>query len=64
VDEYLACLAQLNDNHFPGIGTRARERIGHHFDWEQNLPEVVYLLSGQPVAEPGPEPEPAEQARA
>lgn len=51
-EEYLACLEQLRNDDFPQMGGRARERIGHYFDWDQNLPEVVYLLTGQPLAEP------------
>jgi glycosyltransferase involved in cell wall biosynthesis len=46
-DDYVACLDQVIRGDHPGIGQRARRRIGEHFNWDENLPEVVYLLAGE-----------------
>jgi sugar transferase (PEP-CTERM/EpsH1 system associated) len=51
--QYLVCLQQLMGGAQPGMGHQARQRIGQHFNWDENLPEVVYLLAGQPLPEPG-----------
>jgi sugar transferase (PEP-CTERM/EpsH1 system associated) len=47
--EYLACLQQLMDGAQVQMGHKARQRISLHFNWDENLPEVVYLLAGQPL---------------
>jgi len=46
--EYLACLQQVVAGAHPQMGPQARQRISHHFNWDENLPEVVYLLAGAP----------------
>lgn len=46
VAQYSDCLAQIESGQYPQLGQRARELISHHFDWDNNLPEVVYLLGG------------------
>lgn len=46
-EDYMRCIEQILNGYFPGIGQQARTRIGHHFNWEENLPEVVYLLAGE-----------------
>jgi sugar transferase (PEP-CTERM/EpsH1 system associated) len=44
-DEYLVGIGQVLNGDFPQMGQRARQRIGRHFNWDENLPEVVYLLA-------------------
>jgi sugar transferase (PEP-CTERM/EpsH1 system associated) len=51
--EYVACLQQVLDDVHPKMGQHARQRISRHFNWDENLPEVVFLLAGQPSAEAG-----------
>lgn len=50
-DGFCAALRQLNDGVYPNLGLQARQRIGKRFNWDENLPEVVYLLTGQPLTE-------------
>jgi sugar transferase (PEP-CTERM/EpsH1 system associated) len=51
--EYVHCLTQIVTGAQPEIGRQARQRISRHFNWDENLPEVVYLLSGKQPQEPG-----------
>lgn len=51
--DYLACFRQLRDGAYTQMGENARQRIKRQFNWDENLPEVVYLLAGQPLPEPG-----------
>lgn len=50
-EQYCECLQQIQSGLHPRLGQQARELITQHFDWDNNLPEVVYLLggSGAPV---------------
>ena len=52
-EEYCRGLDAIMENEHPEIGKQARQRIGCHFNWDENLPEVVYLLAGQPLADGG-----------
>jgi sugar transferase (PEP-CTERM/EpsH1 system associated) len=45
--ECLACIQQVIDGGAAQMGHRARQLITARFNWDQNLPEVVYLLAGQ-----------------
>lgn len=56
--EYVACLEQVLSDKYPQMGSQARQRITRTFNWDKNLPEVVYLLAGQSPLEV------VEQARA
>jgi glycosyltransferase involved in cell wall biosynthesis len=51
--EYIACLQQLRVAIHPRMGHMARQQISRHFNWDENLPEVVYLLAGQQFPPPG-----------
>lgn len=51
--DYLACLQQVVSGGQEEMGQRARQRISVHFNWDENLPEVVYLLAGQPLPDSG-----------
>lgn len=48
-NDYLESLQQVLAGEHPQLGRRARARISDHFNWDANLPEVVYLLGGQPA---------------
>lgn len=45
--EYMSSLEKIMGGEFPDMGPRARQRISRHFNWDENLPEVVYLLAGE-----------------
>ena len=46
-DDYLSCLEEVFRGDHPCIGERARRWIVERFNWDENLPEVVYLLDGE-----------------
>lgn len=46
-EQFENCLQQLVEGQHPDIGQQARARISTHFSWDENLPEVVYLLGGK-----------------
>ena len=48
VGDYRACLEQVLSGEHSDMGHSARKRISSRFNWDENLPEVVYLLAGQP----------------
>jgi sugar transferase (PEP-CTERM/EpsH1 system associated) len=45
--EYVTCLQQVMAGEHLHMGKLARQLISSRFNWDQNLPEVVYLLSGE-----------------
>ena len=47
VEEYCIGLQQIIDGLHSQLGVQARQCIAKRFNWDANLPEVVYLLSGQ-----------------
>jgi sugar transferase (PEP-CTERM/EpsH1 system associated) len=53
VAQYCTCLEQIESEKFPRLGQQARELISHRFDWDNNLPEVVYLLGGDATPQTG-----------
>ena len=48
--QYADCVRQVLGGAHADMGVRARSRISSHFSWDENLPEVVYLLSGEKPA--------------
>jgi len=46
-EQYVSCMQQILEGHHPEMGRQARCRISTHFSWDENLPEVVYLLAGE-----------------
>lgn len=46
VAQYCTCLEQIESGMYPRLGEQARALISQNFDWDNNLPEVVYLLGG------------------
>jgi sugar transferase (PEP-CTERM/EpsH1 system associated) len=52
-EDYVASLQEVLGGVCSGLGQRARQRISGHFNWDANLPEVVYLLAGPPLPESG-----------
>jgi glycosyltransferase involved in cell wall biosynthesis len=52
-EQYAACLQQIVQGCYPQMGQQARRRINSHFSWDENLPEVVYLLAGEPLPPAG-----------
>jgi sugar transferase (PEP-CTERM/EpsH1 system associated) len=52
-EEYVTGLRRVLFGEFPQLGRQARARISGSFNWDANLPEVVYLLDGQRPAEVG-----------
>jgi sugar transferase (PEP-CTERM/EpsH1 system associated) len=49
--DYLACIDRVIQSEDTRMGVEARRRISRYFNWDENLPEVVYLLAGQPSAD-------------
>jgi sugar transferase (PEP-CTERM/EpsH1 system associated) len=45
--QYVDCLQRILQGNVPEMGRLARRRISSHFSWDENLPEVVYLLAGE-----------------
>ncbi|MEZ5504082.1 MAG: glycosyltransferase [Halioglobus sp.] len=50
--DYLDALQQVLNGAHRGLGQSARDHISGCFNWDANLPEVVYLLAGRPPAAP------------
>ena len=51
--EYVDMLEQVLADEFADIGASAHQYVSQHFNWDNNLPEVVLLLGGRaelPVA--------------
>jgi glycosyltransferase involved in cell wall biosynthesis len=44
IAEYVEHLDHLMKGAYPEMGKAARQYVTRHFNWEENLPEVVFLL--------------------
>ncbi len=48
-DDYLQLINDILDGHYPELGARAKDFVTAHFNWDNNLPEVVLLLGQEPA---------------
>ncbi len=51
--EYVDQLQRVLAGEHPGMAERGKNFVREHFNWDNNLPEVVLLLGSEP--DPGPE---------
>ncbi len=45
VDEYINLVQRILRGDFPAMGSKARTYVAENFNWDENLPEVVFLLN-------------------